>query len=339
MAMSAASHRFTAAKALTVFSVFAVLVADVGGRHHVCHPFSCGGLSNISHPFRRQGDSPRCGPYELVCTDTNATIRIGSGTYYVVSINYTSHTTSHTTFRVVDTDLVMKSSCPLPRWDVGWGYYHIDGQSGAEFFPYELSWATFVNCSHEIKDHRYSLVRCLSTSNSFIYMLTGYHTSSAQNFKPSCDYLAMTPLGDPFLRVPENASYEDVVKFMRNGFVLRFPLSIAASVRDCLVGLIHEFHEEPRNATGIKKQILDILTIDFSFWYCVTGDLYESTHNGVISRFIIFSIGISLPVVLWALKIIHDSNGAVLCKSKHHSSRRISGRGDGGERVEQRRVH
>ncbi|TVU22218.1 hypothetical protein EJB05_31901, partial [Eragrostis curvula] len=128
-------------------------------------------------------------------------------------------------------------NCPGVFLPNCWSYYSTDRHRGSEFSPYGLSRATFVNCSHEINDHRYGLVRCLSTSDSFIYVLTGYHTSSAQNFKPSCGYLAMTPLDDPFLRVPENASYEDVVKFMRNGFVLGFPPSFA-SFRDCLVGLI-----------------------------------------------------------------------------------------------------
>ncbi|KAL5653827.1 hypothetical protein ACJX0J_033146, partial [Zea mays] len=93
------------------------LVSDVGGRHHhhVCRPyFSCGGFSNISYPFRRQGDPSGCGvqSYELVCTDTDATIRIGSGTYTVLSINST-----YSYFWVVDANLDIQSSCPLPWWD------------------------------------------------------------------------------------------------------------------------------------------------------------------------------------------------------------------------------
>uniref|UniRef100_A0A804QJT0 Protein kinase domain-containing protein n=1 Tax=Zea mays TaxID=4577 RepID=A0A804QJT0_MAIZE len=98
-------------------AVTPALVSDVGGRHHhhVCRPyFSCGGFSNISYPFRRQGDPSGCGvqSYELVCTDTDATIRIGSGTYTVLSINST-----YSYFWVVDANLDIQSSCPLPWWD------------------------------------------------------------------------------------------------------------------------------------------------------------------------------------------------------------------------------
>ena len=118
MAMSASSHRPTTfLRALILLSVFAVLVADVEGRHHVvCHPFSCGGLSNVSYPFRRQGDPHGCGvrSYELVCTETSATIRIGSGVYNVLSINYTG---SNSYFWVVDANLGMQNSCPRPRRD------------------------------------------------------------------------------------------------------------------------------------------------------------------------------------------------------------------------------
>ncbi|XP_020399014.1 rust resistance kinase Lr10 isoform X3 [Zea mays] len=91
--MSAASHRCCASslRALTVLFVLAAPVSDVEGRHHrhVCPYFSCGGLSNISYPFRRQGDPSGCGVQscELVCTDTDATIRIGSGTYKPIENN------------------------------------------------------------------------------------------------------------------------------------------------------------------------------------------------------------------------------------------------------------
>jgi hypothetical protein len=164
--MSAASHLCASSslRALTVLFVLAAFVSDVEGRHrrHVCPPyFSCGGLSNISYPFRRQGDPSGCGvqPYELVCTDTDATIRIGSGTYKVLSINST-----YSYLWVVDADLDIQSSCPLPRWD-----YHarwtINRNSHFRwiefshdylyppFYIYSGRWAIFVNCSHPIENN------------------------------------------------------------------------------------------------------------------------------------------------------------------------------------------
>ena len=241
MAMSAASHRSTATsvRALTLLSVFAVLVADVGGRHHVvCPPFSCGGLSNVSYPFRRQGDPHGCGvqSYELVCTETSATIRIGSGTYNVLSINYTG-----SYFWVVDANLGMQNSCPLPRGDHRpdpYYYYEFYSPRSIELNPYMIDgWATFMNCSQEIKDNSSSAspVKCLSAADSFIYYYDFY--PSAWNFMPSCGYLAMTPLGGPGTTVPENASYPDIVKLMGKGFAIDFPFKIirwGGNIRGCL---------------------------------------------------------------------------------------------------------
>lgn len=280
--------------------VLAVLVSDVGGRHHrhICPPyFSCGGLSDISYPFRRQGDPSGCGveSYELVCTDTDATIRIGSGTYTVLSINST-----YSYFWVVDADLDIQSSCPLPRWD-----YHlfpfilridnshrrrIEFSHDTPFSSYMDSvWAIFVNCSQPLENndtdkyHRYEPVSCLSNS-SFIYLATGYRYDgyvSAGDLKPSCGYLAMTPLGGPGMPVPWNTSYPDVVKFMRSGFALRFPFSYGDNIRECLANNMRTFLKDPRSSTGIKELIVDILTVVDIFWACVIYQLQSTNNNGV----------------------------------------------------------
>ncbi|OEL36875.1 hypothetical protein BAE44_0002107 [Dichanthelium oligosanthes] len=243
MAMPAASHT-TCLRALIVASVFAVLVADVGGRNHVCPPFFCGSFSNLSYPFRQQGDPYKCGvqSYELVCTDTNATIHISSGTYYVVDI-------SPTYFWVVDTNLDLQSSCPLPRWD-----YHDD-----ELAPYGwVNWATFMNCSKVIMGMQ--PVNCLSTDRYFIYVLTWYHdTVSARNFPPSCGYLATTPLGGPGMMPPDYASYQEVVDFMRKGFALRFLKT--TDIRECLAEWMREFREGPRKVPASNIGFLAFLQL------------------------------------------------------------------------------
>ncbi|TVU22215.1 hypothetical protein EJB05_31897, partial [Eragrostis curvula] len=192
----------------------------------------------------------------------------------------------------MDTNLGMKSSCLLPRWD-----YHADGHRGEELFvPYVLGWATFVNCSQEINDARYNLVRCLSTIDSFIYVLTGYNTVSARNFKPSCGYLAMTPLGGT--TSIEDASYEDVVEVMRKGFPVSFPIeSYSVRVKECLAESIREFYEEPRNIT-----VIDILFIDFDFWFCVFSKLIST--NVITSMLITTILSKAVPMAMWCLKIM-----------------------------------
>ncbi|KAK3160156.1 hypothetical protein QOZ80_1BG0055950 [Eleusine coracana subsp. coracana] len=272
MAISAASH--PSLHVLIVLSVFSVLVEDVRGRHHACPPFSCGGLTDLSYPFRRRGDLPMCGlqPFELVCTETNATIHIGSGIYYVVSINYT-----RSYFWVVDATLDMQSSCLLPWWDYkhrSWGFPKRGVEflhHSMEFSPYEPAssgWATFVNCTQKLN---------------------------------SASYLAMTPLGDiTGITVPGSASYEDVVKFMKKGFALNFVLfgSYSDRVSDCLADSITDLHEEPRNSSDIKFQILEILQIDFYFWLCITQELRPI--NIVTDVLIII-----IPPAMWVLKAIH----------------------------------
>lgn len=190
-------------------------------------------LANVSYPFFRQGDPHGCGvqSYELVCTATNATIRIGSGTYKVLSINY-----SDSTFWVVDANLDMQSSCPLPPWDYR-PHYGYGRRRRSIIVELETRgyWVTFANCSQETKYNGiWHPVKCLSTTDFFIYMAIG-NLDEAESFEPSCGYLARTPLGGPgmMLPVPKNASYPDV-KFTREGFTLRFPYLIGGDFRKCL---------------------------------------------------------------------------------------------------------
>ncbi|AQK89923.1 Cysteine-rich receptor-like protein kinase 37 [Zea mays] len=326
MGMSAASHLCASSslRALTVLFLLAALVSDVEGRHHrhVCPHFSCGGLSNISYPFRRQGDPSGCGvqSYELVCTDTDATIRIGSGTYKVLSINST-----YSYFWVIDADLDIQSSCPLPRWDyhARWInlYLHLWRIEFIYQYFYPSSfyidsgrWAIFVNCSQPIENidtdkyHIYEPVSCLSNS-SFIYLLVTHYWDAdnwdvtAGVLEPSCGYLAMTPLGGPGMQVPWNTSYPDVVKFMRSGFALGFPVWYGDNIRECLANNMRTFHKEPRNSTGIRQQILDILTFE-TLWFCVIEQL-GSTNNGVKS--VLIHIIEEIPYVLSGLKSAHGS--------------------------------
>ncbi|KAG2596105.1 rust resistance kinase Lr10-like isoform X2 [Panicum virgatum] len=314
--MSATSHgsTTTSLRALSVLlSVFAVLVADVGGRHHVvCPPFSCGGLSNVSYPFRRQGDPHGCGvqSYELVCTETSATIRIGSGTYNVLGIDYTG-----SYFLVVDVNLGMQNSCPLPRWDYGPYYYHHHyyGKShgSIELYPtWSGPWATFMNCSQEIKYNDSWPVKCLSTADSFIYVSIrpDYIAVEAEYFAPSCGFLAMTPLGGPET-MPENESYSnvfegsyiDVIKHMRKGFALRFPFKAGRNIRDCLAESKRVFRYNFRN-DGTKHRTSDILTIDLDFWYCVTEQFMSANRAASFLRNIIST---TLPVAMLVLQFIH----------------------------------
>lgn len=104
-------HPSTIWQALLVFFYFCNCRCWWQGQ---CPDFSCGDLGNISNPFCSPGDPEECGvkAYELVCSNDKATIRINTGTYFVTSIDYINRS-----FWVVDANLDMHNSCPLPRWD------------------------------------------------------------------------------------------------------------------------------------------------------------------------------------------------------------------------------
>ncbi|BAS70048.1 LEAF RUST 10 DISEASE-RESISTANCEUS RECEPTOR-LIKE PROTEIN KINASE-like 2.4 isoform X1 [Oryza sativa Japonica Group] len=311
-----------------IFAVLALLAGDVEGRQG-CYPFSCGHLQNISHPFRRRGDPQRCGvpSYELDCRDSKATIRINTGTYYVTSINYTT-----SVFWVVDASLKdTNSSCPLPRSDqlpfVSGG---IQGSHGGWDLALDpgpgATWVSFVNCSQAVRNNSvYVPVDCLSTSSSFVYVFGSWIMPPSVfpiigNLETSCRYLAMIPLGGWDSPLPHNASFSDIVRSMRNGFAVHFPIihrwSRIGHIKDCLMGSIRGFHEEPLSNQTIKDQIVDILFIDFSFWSCIIGgvgmkDYFDMPQYmmGMLRGKIEFYGGFIVQFALFVFKWI-----AVLCR-------------------------
>ncbi|VAH53558.1 unnamed protein product [Triticum turgidum subsp. durum] len=218
-----------------VHFMVAVLAVDVQGRHDITHnsryacaPFSCGHLQDVQYPFRQQGDPWWCGSpsYELTCTDSSATIQINTGTYFVTEIDY-----KYSSFWVVDANLDMSSSCPLPRWDQRPYLHGLQQSDGSIIFdPFFVTWASFVNCSRVVRNNSdYIPVTCLNTRYSFVYVLIDY--ISVGNLEPSCGYLAMAALGGWSMRYG-NASHEILVESMRRGFAVRFPFRYERTPED-----------------------------------------------------------------------------------------------------------
>ncbi|KAG8046150.1 hypothetical protein GUJ93_ZPchr0008g13054 [Zizania palustris] len=261
-------HRSTALQLISVLCVLGVVVPDAGGAatdgKAACPPFTCGHLNNVSSsPFRRRGDPSECGvpSHELTCVDGQAIIHIDGATYFVMSINYTGYKYydgyfGH--FWVVDTNILdSRNNCSLPRWKRVPHYKNNSLQSlhniRVEFDPVSVDWwSVFVSCSQEVKnnDNMYMPVACLSTINSFVYVLTSRDPNYIKNLEPSCGYLAMTPLGALDSVEPGNTSlslnlsYADVVKFMTKGFGVRFPFSYRETesfkFKECMTDFIQE---------------------------------------------------------------------------------------------------
>lgn len=193
-----------------------------------CPSSSCGHLQDIRSPFRMQGDPQGCGfpEYELVCIDSKAIIHINNGRYFVSSISY-----SNSTFWVVDANLD-NSSCPIPASNQRPYINGLPSEGRTLLDPDTVTWAAFVSCSEMLSDVSssflsccsgiYRLVNCRSTKNSFAYAFTTFFPIVGY-IKPSCRYLSMIPLGSRHVKPPDNASYEDIVKFMKNGFSVNFP--------------------------------------------------------------------------------------------------------------------
>lgn len=251
VAMAGAFRRSAALQAMAAFSVLALVVPDQVQGRGKCPSFSCGRLSYVHFPFRRQGDPAECGvpSYELTCADSNATIQIDKATYLVTDINY-----SDQYFWVVDASLDSANNCPLPRWSqTPYNENYRLGEDSHRRVQVQLSpdvdwFATFVKCSQEMNSSNvmYRPVACRSGNSSFVYVLTGLGSYLAENLEPSCEYLAMTPLALGGLEnwrtataaaTLEDVNYEDVVRSMSEGFAVRFPFRSGGFI-DCLRGLI-----------------------------------------------------------------------------------------------------
>ncbi|XP_048559704.1 rust resistance kinase Lr10-like [Triticum urartu] len=283
-----------------VHFMVAVLAVDVQGRHDItdnsrytCSPFYWGHLQDVQYPFRLQGPW-WCGSpsYELTCTDSNATIQINTGTYFVTEIDY-----KYSSFWVVDANLDMSSSCPLPRWDQR-PYLH----GSIIFDPFFVTWASFVNCSRVVTNNSdYIPVTCLNTRYSFVYVLIDY--ISVGDLEPSCGYLAMAALGGRSMRY-DNASHEILVESMRRGFAVRFPFRYQRTLEGFKGCIKDRFVLGPGYSVVylVARSAVIILALDFEVLHCAFRTTVSSNeHLGTLQVAVLYSTSI--------LKLI-----AVLCR-------------------------
>ncbi|KAF8671016.1 hypothetical protein HU200_050295 [Digitaria exilis] len=290
MANSGAFHCSATLQALLVFISVIAEATDAGGQAQ-CPSFSCGALHNVSYPFRRPTDPPECGvpAYELVCSSSKAIIHINTGTYFVTNINYTDES-----FWVVDANLDMHSSCPLPRRDQ-LPYYGGVLRRGSHFIidlATEASWACFFNCSQAIEDMRwYKPVPCLTVNTSFVYLsIWACDVQSLISLDPSCGYLAMIPFGSnaggPNLDF-ENYSYTDIFKLAKEGFSVHFPwysyyqYNASLVFKTCLNESTRYFHER-LFGTSILNWTLAFFGSEVTFAQCVVNYYPKPMYQGVV---------------------------------------------------------
>ncbi|TVU22214.1 hypothetical protein EJB05_31896, partial [Eragrostis curvula] len=279
-------------RSLTIFSLVAVLTkttAAVDQEKLDCPFFSCGHLQDIRYPFRMQGDPPGCGvqAYELVCSDNKAIIYINTGRYFVTNISYTEPI-----FWVVDANLD-NSSCPIPETNQHPYTDGLQSEDTIQLYPDATTWAAFVNCSQPVGigsnvvsnpdtflSVTYKPVGCRSKKNSFVYVWTSSYAFYVGNMDPSCRYLSMIPLGSSLVMAPDNANYEDVVKFMRNGFAVKFPfprevVTYSWIINRCLNDSVSYFYTQI-SSSSILNQISAVIGIDLHFLRCVNDFSYRT---------------------------------------------------------------
>ncbi|KAM3278073.1 hypothetical protein ACQJBY_045756 [Aegilops geniculata] len=290
---------------LLLHFMVALLAVGVKGRHdrYDCPRFSCGHFQDVHYPFRLQGDPAKCGSpsYELACAGDRATIQINTGTYLVTEIDY-----ELSYFWVVDANLDMSSSCPLPRWDQ---HPYVDGLKGADGIvellpvpPPVVTWVNFVNCSRAITNSTdcYKPVTCLSTSSSFVYVLINSY--SVENLKASCGYLAMAALCDGSMW-HNNASHETLVRSLRGGFPVLFPQE-RSGFTGCLKGLIY-----PRPGDSVDsllvRWLVFILTVDSQILYCAfEADNFRSHEHLRSLRFAIVYFPAMLKFIVGVCRFV-----------------------------------
>ncbi|CAO2170374.1 unnamed protein product [Urochloa humidicola] len=262
--------------------------------------------SALHHSATWPDDPTECGvpAYQLICSSRKATMRINTGTYFVTNINYTDQS-----FWVVDANLDMHSSCPLPRWDQL--PYSYGGFFSESDFHYDLAtysfWACFVNCSQAVTDiSSYKPVPCLTTNTSFVYVSVA--DCRVQSLDPSCGYLAMIPLGSWRISYPElkNGSYTDIIKLVKKGFSVQFPLDVSdpgdhnASwiLKTCLNNSTRYFHNQ-LSGTSILKWTRGFFWSELTLAECSN---FYYTPNPMFQRFVVAIVSaISITKLLFVL--------------------------------------
>ncbi|QCD99343.1 Wall-associated receptor kinase [Vigna unguiculata] len=191
---------------------------------HLCPPSSCGKISNISYPFRLQGDPEKCGNkrYELGCENNVTVLYLHSAKYHVQAINYNNYTV-----RVVDPALQLHNCSSLPLRSLSrsnfsdtYTYYTDTYQAGLSSYE---NWESlifehivFVNCKHTVRENvKYvKTEECVKwDSKGYAYAVVG--DLKAEDFEVGCDIKLVAPTS---LRSLNNHSYTSMHWGLAYGF-------------------------------------------------------------------------------------------------------------------------
>ena len=213
-----------------------ICVANDEQQHRTCKPSSCGGIRNITYPFRLQGDKSGCGDpnYELICENNLTVFKQGGKKYFVAEINYHNYT-----IRVMDPDqkkgdcfsTPLYSSFSMPScWSFSNMLHNSDPYPDYKdpyYCPDEWERNTIVllSCERPISDQNYiPTILCnrsedniSSSSRTYAYVLAG-ESVQAGLIRDSCT-IALT-----FVAQSELSSYSisDLQEKLLTGIDLSF---------------------------------------------------------------------------------------------------------------------
>ncbi|KAH6804777.1 hypothetical protein C2S51_033024 [Perilla frutescens var. frutescens] len=186
-----------------------------------CSPSACGGIRNISFPFRLKGDPSHCGDrrFELACENNFTTVYLSSNKYHVREIDY-----RNSTIRVADASLnddvcsiLMPSSAKFDYYDhsyfLDFDFYSVDGNQ----------FITFISCPDPMKNtSSLSIQLTDDCRDTHTYMTVGYYLVDV-GYMCTVDFVAATSWNFGDLR---NVSVSEIHQSLLYGFELSWACGI-----------------------------------------------------------------------------------------------------------------
>ncbi|XP_040373014.1 protein SUPPRESSOR OF NPR1-1 CONSTITUTIVE 4 [Rosa chinensis] len=223
-----------------VFICFAICVIvirfeiyhdDAKAEEH-CPPASCGDLHDIRYPFRLKSNGTSANncqnsPAELSCEQNRAILKLFNGRYYVLGIDYESHS-----IQVVDPGL-LSDTCPFrpihrlttdDLYNTG-PYYPYNPNHDSDYrhydryYPYYDYPVSFHDCRSKVESPDYIKINCSNSSSSwssttYSYIMLG---DSVSHLLPYCNITSITL---SMLYEPDALSFSFIRDELRKGFQL-----------------------------------------------------------------------------------------------------------------------
>ncbi|KAL6193343.1 hypothetical protein ACLB2K_034427 [Fragaria x ananassa] len=226
---------------------------------------SCGGIENISYPFRLKGDPVGCGDpdYELSCVNNKTILEIFPGKYYVKNISYDENV-----IRLVDVNFANGSSCSLPSGSVVTRKGDVKDLRFVRLGA-ERTYTQFVKCSRNISQadvtaFNYTAVPCLTGVNGTNYFYAVYDGDYLTGHrKPPCSLISVAS-SDNHENLVKPLSYEAIMKHLEAGFDLA--CSICFCAYSGFIGVTHPQMYETKTAgeeSAESAAVIDTSTPQF----------------------------------------------------------------------------